>query len=161
MKSTKSPLRFLKKFKRTKKRKQPTVIYTVNSLRKDDTPSEQPHNGGGVTNDAFTTNADTQQTQLSSTFSISVVKIESDEKDCPNIAVIEEEPSSIEHPQEDNSVTISDSQGIDNDAYENETKEISNDEINTEKENQEEHKLNIGVENASFTDSGIENDNSI
>ena len=144
----------MKRFKRTKQRKQPTVIYTVDSLRKNETRPEQvDHNQQGISNDGFTA-ADTQQTQLSSVApTASVVETEGEIVVIknPNIDVIEEESSVGEAPQE-RYLDSGDSPGVDNVGYENEE---------TLQENSNHQKHHIGAEDsASSNDSGIEQDNS-
>ena len=129
LKTSKSPLKFFKRLtiKRTKRRNQPTIIYTVNPLRKPDNPDQNqepaPKNEtGGIVNDGFT-GQETQQTNLGSPTSLSSPGESSDGHfKIPKIDSIQEEDpkNSDQEPKEVNSFEETDERGVDNEGFEKE-----------------------------------------
>ena len=142
-------MRFLKRFKRSKKRKPPTVIYTVNSL----TPPQQVHENKDVNNE-MTIN--TQQTQLNSVITVVEGDVEVVKK--PNVDVIKEECSDEEkHSQNEhlNNGDVDDVvvDGVDNKGYENDEKTEEKEDLTQQKNHH-----HIDIDSSSFNDSGIEQD---
>eukprot|EP00111_Clytia_hemisphaerica_P022760 TCONS_00067001-protein len=167
LKTSKSPLKLFKRLttiKRTKRRNQPTIIYTVNPLRKPDDVSDQhqetaPDNKtGGIINDGFT-GQETQQTSLESPTSLSSPGESNDGHfQIPRIdSIKEEDPKISDQEAKVNSLQEIDERGVDNEGFEKEVvSPLPPDCVQTTEGGVETQYAKDDVMVGSFGDSGID-----